>query len=780
MFDLIRAYQLEIMGSLSAVCMAIALFVIISKSVSRKRKRALLYLELGAAALLQFDRLAYMYRGVEGSTGYIMVHVSNFMVFSLILFELYAFNYYMSDLIQKECGYETKPFRLRFVEVVLLMGEGLIVLSQFNGMYYSFDTHNRYTRGSLFIICYAIPLFVFFIELSAIVQMTRKLRKGMRISLFAFASAQILASFIQLFAYGISLTNMTMALMVIVLYIFALLDTNYALEKANELKLMHFKSEQESMMRLFDQTATAFVGAMEAKDEYATGRAKRVAQYARELAELNGKSEEVCSNVYYAALLHDVDSDILLHIKEYPFLSIGARYYHENFDGSGYPEKLSGNDIPEIARIIKIADAYDRMTSKQELRDALPQQKVREEIVKNTGTLYDPEYAKIMLHMIDLDPEYKMHESAEVHEFVDGTEIACGSYRDTFSDGIGIKDAIVKIHFQCTPKKNFEEDICMPAIVLFDSLDARVHSTKKEIESMNYFEYGEIWLDGHSVASGARVMKVDYKELGSPDEVDGAGVAVVKSQKEVFDGGESIDYDLEVVRVKDHLQLTMECKYATMKAIVALTDNARFSYMAFTGEHCYIDNVHVVKTEEVVSEDYIPRIASEVSFINRMEGDIPNIQVDGYRTAYTKGVEVTDGMEINFHAMSLPTARLVWHCPFINLFYSDDKQPVGDSYREYAMIRLDGESWETGDFASNKVQMRKREFFTGWDAWKENCKAGYDSSVIIRRKGNKITTVTSNNGIDVRNVTTINDGNRTIYVSLTGDQVALTDIRIRA
>jgi hypothetical protein len=228
------------------------------------------------------------------------------------------------------------------------------------------------------------------------------------------------------------------------------------------------------------------------------------------------------------------------------------------------------------------------------------------------------------------------------------------------------------------------------------------------------------------------------------------------------------------------MMLHIDSEYGSMEAIVALPDNSRFVYIGFTGENCHIDNVHISREEKEISEDAIPRIAGEVSYINRMEGDVPNIQVDGYRTASTEGVEVTDGMEINFHAMHLPTARLVWHCPFVTFFYSDDKMPNGENYKEYALIRLDGEAWETGDYSTNKIQMRKRDFFDGWESWKEIGKIGYDSSIIIRRKGNKITTITSNNGIDIRNVTTINDGNDKIYVSLTGDQVALTDIRIRA
>ena len=60
------------------------------------------------------------------------------------------------------------------------------------------------------------------------------------------------------------------------------------------------------------------------------------------------------------------------------------------------------------ARIIAVADAYDAMTSKRSYRDLMPQEKVREEIVKGSGTQFDPRFAKIMIQMIDEDPEYTL------------------------------------------------------------------------------------------------------------------------------------------------------------------------------------------------------------------------------------------------------------------------------------------------------------------------------------------------------------------------------------
>lgn len=154
------------------------------------------------------------------------------------------------------------------------------------------------------------------------------------------------------------------------------------------------------------------------------------------------------------------------------------------------------------------------------------------------------------------------------------------------------------------------------------------------------------------------------------------------------------------------------------------------------------------------------------------------MRIDGYRTDYTLGVPVRDGMRIVYHTMSLPTARLIWHCPYVDLFYSPDKRPCGEGYKEYALIRMDGEYWEAEEIASNRLIVNIGEDFIGWDAWKETNKNGYDSTVSFKREGDRIITVMDNLGISITVITTIIEESPEIYVSLTGDQVALTNIRI--
>ena len=96
-----------------------------------------------------------------------------------------------------------------------------------------------------------------------------------------------------------------------------------------------------------------------------------------------------------------------------PKLSIGARWHHERYDGTGYPDGLAGEEIPEEARIIAVADSYDAMSSNRSYRNIISQDKIRQEIINGSGTQFDPRFAEIMLKMIDEDTDYTMREGGK-------------------------------------------------------------------------------------------------------------------------------------------------------------------------------------------------------------------------------------------------------------------------------------------------------------------------------------------------------------------------------
>ena len=180
--------------------------------------------------------------------------------------------------------------------------------------------------------------------------------------------------------------------------------------------------------------------AIDAKDTYTHGHSGRVAGYSREIARRFGYDEARQEEIYMMGLLHDVGkigvpdavinkpgrltdeefakikvhpglgAKILQNVSEMPKLATGARWHHERYDGSGYPDGLQGEEIPEEARIIAVADAYDAMTSNRSYRSLIRQEIVVEELEKGKGRQFDPHFAEIMLEMIAEDRDYRMHE----------------------------------------------------------------------------------------------------------------------------------------------------------------------------------------------------------------------------------------------------------------------------------------------------------------------------------------------------------------------------------
>ncbi len=568
------------------------------------------------------------------------------------------------------------------------------------------------------------------------------------------------------------------------------------IEKYRTAEMDVMKAKQKTAERLFEQTATALVNAIEAKDVYSRGHSMRVAEYSRRIARQLGKSEEECNEIYYAGLLHDVGKigisypiltkkgrltpqeyeqikrhttigkQILSGISEYPYLSIAANSHHERYDGKGYPDKWKGNDIPEIARIISVADAYDAMSSNRSYRAALPQQVVREEIVKGAGTQFDPEIARAMQHLIDLDVDYEMRERAEVKEFAGKSELICTEYRSAVSEGVLVMPNVTQVRLRCVPENGTRASRAMPTLILFDSLDGRVHGSEKTVRDLNYFEYAEIRLNGNVVTTGARKARVET--LGR----DQAGAPPKKAADTA--------YSARIARFKDHVVIDIDDGKTSNRVTIALPDSSRFVYFALTGEHCHLRDVAIQQTQEVIDGTAVQRIAPEISFIDGPEGDVPNVQVDYFRSAVTPGIPVTDGLKVRFHAMSLPTARLIWHCPFISVFTSEDGRVDGKGFREYALVRLDGETWEDEDDGIiNDLTVSKKPDFVGWDAWKANNKRGIDCEITFSRTEDRVTLTTENQGLFVQNTTHVEAG-RPIYVALTGDQCALTDIRVQA
>ena len=201
------------------------------------------------------------------------------------------------------------------------------------------------------------------------------------------------------------------------------------------------KKKTEENRQLLVHVVETLAAAIDTKDIYTRGHSGRVAEYSRRIARRAGYSEYRQEEIYMMGLLHDVGkigipnailnkpsaltdeefdmikkhpgmgAQILENIKEDPELTVGAHYHHERYDGKGYPEGLSGTQIPETARIIAVADAYDAMASNRSYRKRLTDEQILMQLLEGKGSQFDPKFADIMITILKEDMERKKKEN---------------------------------------------------------------------------------------------------------------------------------------------------------------------------------------------------------------------------------------------------------------------------------------------------------------------------------------------------------------------------------
>ena len=185
-------------------------------------------------------------------------------------------------------------------------------------------------------------------------------------------------------------------------------DTSDALGRANE----RLASANLSF-------ATALVATLDARDRYTAGHSTAVAVYARDIAKRMGLSDYQQGLAHLCGLVHDVGKiglpagllekpgaltleerremerhseigeEILRNVDDYGEIAEVVRSHHERVDGTGYPDRLTGDQIPILARIIAVADAYNAMTSDRPYRDAMPSRVARLRLAQAVESQFD-------------------------------------------------------------------------------------------------------------------------------------------------------------------------------------------------------------------------------------------------------------------------------------------------------------------------------------------------------------------------------------------------------
>lgn len=210
-----------IFSLIAAVCM------VISKNFDKEKRKWVLHMLLATAILLLSDAIAWGYRGTGGDLGYWMVRISNFLVFFFSDVILGLFHGYVCCCLF-ESSEVAKPkyvrMQIRAVYLIASVAMILVILTQFTGLYYTFDAHNVYHRNTFYAISLLLPMTGMMIDFALIIQYRKQIRHQLMVSMLSYIFLPFVAAIILIFYYGISLINISISISVILMFVEAMIE----------------------------------------------------------------------------------------------------------------------------------------------------------------------------------------------------------------------------------------------------------------------------------------------------------------------------------------------------------------------------------------------------------------------------------------------------------------------------------------------------------------------------------------------------------------------------
>lgn len=227
-------------------CLISSLCIYMSRDALEKSNNVLLMLHLSNAILLLADAFAWIYRGRPGTVGGYFVHISNFIVFIMSYVMLVIFTEYLTYYI----GQDTRGKRIwrGSIWTLAVVAIVMVVISQFNHMYYYFDAANTYHRNSLFFLTQVFGILGSLISAVALVRYRKCMDKRTYWSFMSYILLPFLAMIIQIFVYGIALLNIAITISVLWMFVILQINRGKKLKEQAEL-LIEQKNEMSDMQR---------------------------------------------------------------------------------------------------------------------------------------------------------------------------------------------------------------------------------------------------------------------------------------------------------------------------------------------------------------------------------------------------------------------------------------------------------------------------------------------------------------------------------------------------
>lgn len=238
------------------------------------------------------------------------------------------------------------------------------------------------------------------------------------------------------------------------------------------------------------------------------------------------------------------------------------------------------------------------------------------------------------------------------------------------------------------------------------------------------------------------------------------------------------------VRDEQNVLVRMENTGIVVTSITTLPEDMNDEvYLALTGEKCTLSDFNPMRDEEKVDHGTVVPVVVAKPMTNSEEGDMPNIDCEGWWSAFSDAIEVTETpVRVTYESTSYPQAKESWHAPLLVVYTSLDQTVGGVEGHEYAILRADGYGWKT---EAEMIEIEKKkdsnEGFENWNKWIEESKRGVKAEFTAVRKGNTILINQHINGVYAKaviNIPIVND--LPIYIAISGELCMINNIRVNS
>ncbi len=356
-------------------------------------------------------------------------------------------------------------------------------------------------------------------------------------------------------------------------------------------------------------------------------------------------------------------------------------------------------------------------------------------------------------------------------EFLNQTGLKCVAFKEQQSVGIPLTPYPINISFDTISDEDADKNWHTPLAIIYSSDDGEYVPAGAEVTN-NYFEYSLTRSDAYGIKSD--VVDYTYENHLAPEwESWEAWLA---------DNRAGTRCNITAVRDERYVLVRIENAGVVIKATTTVPEEMRNRdlFLTITGEKCQMTNFELRREMDPIESGSIIPVTYRKSAMEEKVGDIPNVNCSGWWTAHSDGIMIDETpVRIVYNTISYINASENWHTPIIVVYSAFDQAVNGIAYKEFAVTRSDAYGWVVdadaysfeGDYSSD---------WTDWPEWLAKNKEGIkDCEIVAVRRDDNVIITQTNAGVTVKSVIQIPlDNQFPVYISLTGELCALSNIRI--